>query len=41
MEKIRKFCIKVLIIVLIWLHADVRPIVTNHGTNPEDEHIGV
>ena len=41
MNKIRKICIKVLIIVLLWLNADVKPVITNHGTNPDDEHMGV
>ncbi len=41
MEKIRRNLIKFLIVLLLWLHADVNPIVTNHGTNPDDEHIGI
>lgn len=33
MEKIRKFLIRTLIVMLLWLHADVTPIITNHGKN--------
>ena len=41
MEKIRRSIIKLLIVLLLLLHADVRPILTNHGTNNEDEHFGI